>query len=189
MFVSYSFYIYIYTCHKRYSRHLIYTPCGAHLSNIWHVIRITHAWLYARPWRYNHEVEEFFVEDESTVTIRKSDLTRRTETTELEVSCPNICSVIQWLRHTTCCPPTHGSSSAHNYLHMQVYVTYLDECEHLVAKPLCLIVWWFGWLTISLTIIMHKRFYMYMRTYIYIFTCIWIFLYTCIYIIYNLQDI
>jgi hypothetical protein len=106
-------YIYIYTCHKRYSRHLIYTPCGAHLSNIWHVIRITHAWLYARPWRYNHEVEEFFVEDESTVTIRKSDLTRRTETTELEVSCPNICSVIQWLRHTTCCPPTHGSSSAH----------------------------------------------------------------------------
>ena len=37
-----------------------------------------------RSWKYNHEVEEYFVEDETTVTIKKADITRQKETTELD---------------------------------------------------------------------------------------------------------
>lgn len=39
-----------------------------------------------RPWKFNHEIEEFFVEDETRITLRKSDVTKRTETTELDDS-------------------------------------------------------------------------------------------------------
>ncbi len=37
-----------------------------------------------RSWKYNHEVEEYFVEDETTVTIKKADITRQKESTELD---------------------------------------------------------------------------------------------------------
>jgi hypothetical protein len=36
------------------------------------------------PWKYNSDVEEFFVEDETVVKLKKSDVTRRMETTDLD---------------------------------------------------------------------------------------------------------
>ena len=35
------------------------------------------------PWKYNSDVEEFFVEDETVVKLKKSDVTRRLETTDV----------------------------------------------------------------------------------------------------------
>ena len=37
-----------------------------------------------RKWKYNEDVEEFFVEDETTVKLKRADLTRQTETTEMD---------------------------------------------------------------------------------------------------------
>ena len=36
------------------------------------------------PWKYNSDVEEFFVEDETVVKLKKSDVTRRVETTDMD---------------------------------------------------------------------------------------------------------
>lgn len=41
---------------------------------------------FMRKWRYDQDVDEFFVEDETTVKIKKSDLTKKTETTEMDDS-------------------------------------------------------------------------------------------------------
>lgn len=50
------------------------------------------AWIYlnssispsCRPWKYNPDIEEYFVEDESTVKLKRSDMTKQIETTELD---------------------------------------------------------------------------------------------------------
>eukprot|EP00435_Cladocopium_sp_Y103_P068252 s21_g31.t1 len=41
-----------------------------------------------RQWKYNQSVPEYFVEDECTTCLRRSDLTRETDTTEKDVSSP-----------------------------------------------------------------------------------------------------
>ena len=50
------------------------------------------AWIYlnssispsCRPWKYNPDIEEYFVEDETTVKLKRSDMTKQIETTELD---------------------------------------------------------------------------------------------------------
>ena len=37
-----------------------------------------------RKWKYNEDVEEFFVEDETTVKLKRADLTRQVDTTEMD---------------------------------------------------------------------------------------------------------
>ena len=37
-----------------------------------------------RKWKYNENIEEFFVEDSTTITLKRADLTRQTETTEMD---------------------------------------------------------------------------------------------------------
>ncbi len=37
-----------------------------------------------RPWKYNQDIDEFFVEDDTVVKLKKADIYRDTETTELE---------------------------------------------------------------------------------------------------------
>jgi hypothetical protein len=37
-----------------------------------------------RPWKYNPDIEEYFVEAESTVKLKRSDMTKQIETTELD---------------------------------------------------------------------------------------------------------
>ena len=36
------------------------------------------------PWKYNSDVEDFFVEDETVVQLKKSDVTRRVETADMD---------------------------------------------------------------------------------------------------------
>ena len=40
---------------------------------------------HLRQWKYDDTVEEYFVEDETTVRLKKSDLTKQIDTTEMEV--------------------------------------------------------------------------------------------------------
>lgn len=44
---------------------------------------------HARKWKYNDDIEEYFVEDETTVKLKKADTVREQETTELDVGWPN----------------------------------------------------------------------------------------------------
>ena len=62
-------------------------------SQQWDVwVMIYMAWIYlnssispsCRPWKYNPDVEEFFVEDETTVKLKRSDMTKQIETTEMD---------------------------------------------------------------------------------------------------------
>lgn len=41
-------------------------------------------WVPFRKWKYDENTDEFFVEDETTVKCRRSDLTRHTESTEMD---------------------------------------------------------------------------------------------------------
>lgn len=52
---------------------------------------------HPRQWKYDETVEEFFVEDETTVKIKKSDLTKQVDTTEMEVLRLNIYSFIYFI--------------------------------------------------------------------------------------------
>ncbi|CAL1134280.1 unnamed protein product [Cladocopium goreaui] len=39
---------------------------------------------YDKKWKYNEDVEDFFVEDETTVKLKRADLTRQVDTTEMD---------------------------------------------------------------------------------------------------------
>ena len=63
----------------------IFWPCNGSISMcIWWIV--TCLSFATRQWKYNPSVPEFFVEDETTTCLRRSDLTREVATTEVEVS-------------------------------------------------------------------------------------------------------
>ena len=37
-----------------------------------------------RAWKYNHDVEEFFIEDETVVKVKRADIYRERQTTEMD---------------------------------------------------------------------------------------------------------
>lgn len=60
-----------------------------------------------RRWKYNEEVDEFFVEDDTVVKLKKADVYRETHTTEMDESC---------LRHVY-------FENRSIYIHLKIYIS------------------------------------------------------------------
>lgn len=72
----------------------------------------------ARQWKYNPSIPEYFVEDETTSCVRKSDILRETATTEVGVSslgCVSpdyLCQFVAALQETNQHHPRYGITNA-----------------------------------------------------------------------------
>lgn len=67
-----------------------------------------------RRWKYNEEVDEFFVEDDTVVKLKKADVYRETHTTEMDESC---------LRHVY-------FENRSIYIHLKIYI-YIYQQKYL----------------------------------------------------------
>ena len=95
-----------------------------------------------RKWKYDEDVEEYFVEDETTVTCKRSDLTRHTETTELDdmvlvVLHPGMCSYMFSQRmngytgRKSIC--MHGNVCIYIYIYFYCMHIYVYKYMHVCA--------------------------------------------------------